>query len=83
MTISIITNVVCDYCTGTIANWFYGMDSCIALARPARQLAHEADWKTRRSDSGELLDICPQCQEREQERENDRGNRAEEEVHRD
>ena len=67
MTISIRTNVVCDYCPGRIANWFYGMDSCAAMARPARQLAHGADWKTRRSDNGGLLDICPQCQEKERE----------------
>ncbi len=65
MTIRITTDVHCDYCP----NWIHGMVWKMAMARQARELARGADWVTRRSGGGEpMLDICPQCQEKKQER---------------
>ena len=65
MTIRITINVHCDYCP----NRFHGVSWTKPMARQARELARAADWIARRSGGGEpMLDICPECQEKERER---------------
>ncbi len=65
MTILITTNVHCDYCH----NWIHGTVWQKPGRQAVRRLAHDMGWIARRSGGGEpLLDICPECQERERER---------------
>ena len=61
MTMKSVDMVFCDYCPNTRL-----------LARRGKCASGLRGWIARRPGGGEpLLDICPECQEREQEREND------------
>jgi len=63
MTIKITTDVFCDYCP----NWVHGFIASRPMSRQARRLARGMDWRARWGRGRSLLDICPQCQEKERE----------------
>jgi uncharacterized Zn finger protein (UPF0148 family) len=60
--IRVTTDVFCDIC----GNWVHGVVSDKKEIRWAREIAADQDWIVRWHD-GQTIDICPRCQEKEQE----------------
>ena len=58
--IRVSTDVFCDICN----NWIHGMVSDEPRRRDARQIAKDFGFITKR-ENGKLIDICPDCQEKE------------------
>ena len=58
--IKVTTDVICDRCGYRL----HGIEDIDKRAKMARELAAGLDWIARR-ENGQLVDICPKCQEEE------------------